>query len=155
MIVASCVGFTAAAQAVTMEIIAGVDKGFWLKSLEVLNTSAAITQGQLRRTVTKGVTPTTIPPVEFMPLGASSGPSLSIQARFAVAWGTPPVVTGSGVIWPVNMPATVGLIAFKDFTLRNSAPGVGRGIYVPAGASISWQSTVATGAPLITAIIEE
>jgi len=150
----SCVGFISAvggANLAAMEIYspdAGSGNGFFLRSVAIVLTSANAAQWSLRRTTTKGITPTPINPAPF---GRSNTP----DTRFAIAWGTRPVFTGQSVIWGTAMPATIGSKDNITLSVGTDRQGYGRGVFVPPGFSIGIESVLATGDALITCIIEE
>lgn len=144
---ASCLGVVTPAAAVVMEMLAGSQNGFWLQRVYVALSSANACQMSLKRTAVKGVTPTLVTPVQF---SGNAG-----NARYAVTWVTPPTVTGNNSIWSFYLPATAGANTYMDFTFSSDYNGNGRGIWVPPNGSISFQSVLATGSALITALILE
>lgn len=133
---------------VIAEFIAGATRGFYLQKMTVMQSDANPGIYYLRRTTTLGITPVL---GNCFPYRAND----TIDARVAVSWGTRPVAGTGPVAALVALPGTVGATISFDFTNDVNNNAQGRGIFVPAGTSLSIFSPLATGAPYITCQIVE
>lgn len=155
MVLGMCAGFcsvAALANDAIMEVIAPTTRGVWLRSMQVITTTAAGGTLNLRRTTVKGVTPTLIAAVPFT-TPFSTTPLLT---NFAVAWGgAKPLMGANGVLWVSSLPANVGANLFFDFTAPDLKNNEGKGIWIPANETIAIQSLGTTIIPLINIVVAE
>jgi hypothetical protein len=114
----------AASGSAALEIIAGADRGFWLRELFVTLAAATTSVYGVGRPAAKGVTPTS--PVRLLPEdGVDLAANSPITAATALAWATPPTAPTS-FYRQASLPATIGAQVWWTF----------ENLFVPAGSTI-------------------
>ena len=141
------------ANAAFLEIIAGSKiRGFWLRSIEVINGTAAAQTFGLGEPAAIGVGPTS--PVPLIPVDTSlpapttegTGTSNS-HVTTALAWGTTAPTVPASYLCRATFPATAGTRVSWDFS---NDP-----IFVPSGSTLVLWGTGTNAANDVNIVVDE
>lgn len=130
---------TGTINAAALEIIAGLTRGLWVRSIEIGITAATASIYAVGRPAAKGVTPTS--PLAFPIL--DSDRELTI-ATTALAWGTPPTVPAS-FYKASSFPAVIGSGANQQFG----------NLWVPAGGTLVLWNLAGNSVAYVSIAIDE
>jgi hypothetical protein len=134
-----------------LEIIAGPDRGFWLREVFLTLAAATASVYGLGRPAAKGTTPTS--PKRFLnELDALAAANSQITAATALAWGGAPTIPAD-FYRQASLPAAIGASVWWTFD-RGLDKG---GIFVAPGATlVIWNGAAApNSAAYIDIVIDE